>query len=169
MLNDLKNGANLQETMVFFIWSHAWKIPKPCSPPNRRRNELVVESVTPWTALDSWNRFQAVGFFWGVFWGGNCQFQVGKSSICRRFSWANHGIVHSCVDFYLRRCLFQESRMLSGKNRWVSSVPFNQWAFHREITDENDHDVRIPLGNQMLAWVKWGCWIWHFNPEVGED
>eukprot|EP00435_Cladocopium_sp_Y103_P026817 s763_g6.t1 len=26
-----------------------------------RRNELVVESVTPWTALDSWNRFQVAG------------------------------------------------------------------------------------------------------------
>eukprot|EP00434_Breviolum_minutum_P003352 symbB.v1.2.002948.t1/scaffold164.1/size290097/2 len=26
-----------------------------------RRSELIVESVTPWTALDSWNRFQVAG------------------------------------------------------------------------------------------------------------
>ena len=93
MLND--QMANLQETMVFL--SEAMPSILSMFPSEGEMSWWwrALHRGPPWihgTASRPW--------FIGVFLGGNCQFQVGKSSICRRFSWANHGFFHTSVDFY---------------------------------------------------------------------
>ena len=136
-----KGGLTWKKATCFFdffgkpwlIWniiSHS--IPDPDS--IRRRNELVVESVSPWTALDSWNRFQAVCR------AGSPSFVDDSEPPLTRRVKATMFLFVLAEGMCLFVSFFFRNPQCWVSNRWFpGNAPFNGLVFHREWPTSESH------------------------------